>query len=375
VSSASGTAAAPPAAPEKASFLDVTVPAGLKAGDHFVASTPSGSRVRVLVPEGAGACMKVRINVPAEALKRRRRLDMVKSPKEWRQSVYEGETAVEGALQKKSGAGKTRRWVTRFFSIQGHYLKYFSDDRMVATKGVLDLDQLAECHVEADRKSGLLIVILLLTRDEALQLRAQSSVEASRWATTLSAFIKSPQGVGEGGEKEEEEEEEEEEGASVAPLRVAHAAKAAKAAAAAKAAKAAAKGGEDDAAAADEEAEDERKEGAAEQGEESAAADPAAAGTGEEEKEEEEEAAGQQAVPQHRGEGAPPNVSALQSALRRVLEEAELREPFLPQAATAPSPEKKRKRRSSFVKGKKNLRAVRRRRLSAASPPPLRRSC
>ena len=77
--------------------------------------------------------------------KKKAMLNLKRTPQ--RASMYEGDVVLEGELQKQT-SGSLRRWVTRYFTIRGHYLKYYQDEEKESVKGVFDLSQVSECRVE-----------------------------------------------------------------------------------------------------------------------------------------------------------------------------------------------------------------------------------
>jgi ankyrin repeat protein len=84
-----------------------------------------------------------------------RRMSFNKSKNTFRASVYEGETKAEGYLAKQT-TGFRKRWQNRFFVLSGHYLKYYEDQKQATTKGVIDINELEVCQMEADGTTLLL---------------------------------------------------------------------------------------------------------------------------------------------------------------------------------------------------------------------------
>ena len=130
----------------------------------------------------------------ATASKKKPRRPTVKNLKKGgRTSMYEGETLMAGSLEKLA-SGRRKRWQLRYFSLRGHYLKYFPDRHMAEVKGVVDMACVRGVIVE-----GNMITIDL---DGApMQLRADGAKEgedggeamtpeeeAAKWGTLFQAF-------------------------------------------------------------------------------------------------------------------------------------------------------------------------------------------
>ena len=109
--------------------------------------------------------------------------------------MYEGDVLMEGTLSKLS-SGVVKRWSKRYFTLRGHYLKYFKDERMEDVKGVLDIYEVSECKLEVVDLNTQLITLALAGGQE---LKLQGGTQAARaWVKVIGATIDS--GRGEGGD-------------------------------------------------------------------------------------------------------------------------------------------------------------------------------
>ena len=75
---------------------------------------------------------------------RGRRSSFAKDKSSFRASMHEGAVVVEGYAKKRS-TGFRKTWQARFFVVEGHYLKYFGDERKAEMKGAVDLNDLQSC--------------------------------------------------------------------------------------------------------------------------------------------------------------------------------------------------------------------------------------
>ena len=73
-----------------------------------------------------------------------RRRSFSKDARSFRPSVHEGATLIEGFAKKRS-TGFRKTWQTRYFAVEGHYLKYYLDARKKEVKGAADLAELRTC--------------------------------------------------------------------------------------------------------------------------------------------------------------------------------------------------------------------------------------
>ena len=54
-----------------------------------------------------------------------------------------------------------KRWLTRFFSLEGKYLKYYTDEKRSALKGAVDMNRLQECKFAVTDSHVLLLELLV----------------------------------------------------------------------------------------------------------------------------------------------------------------------------------------------------------------------
>ena len=120
-----------------------------------------------------------------------------------------------------------RRWQARYFSLRGHYLKYFADARKSEIKGILDLQTAVACY--PSKQEGAFVVKFGGVGKGSMKLRAGGDREARKWMVAFRAFTGQSEaeqdaagaaaaaaavsGDDEDDDKGGEEEEEDEEGA------------------------------------------------------------------------------------------------------------------------------------------------------------------
>jgi hypothetical protein len=79
-----------------------------------------------------------------------------------------------------------RRWQARYFSLRGHYLKYFADARKSEIKGILDLQTAVECY--PSKQEGAFVVKFGGVGKGSIKLRAAGDAEARKWMVAFRAF-------------------------------------------------------------------------------------------------------------------------------------------------------------------------------------------
>ena len=123
--------------------------------------------------------------------KKRRSIKNLK--RDGRGSMNEGDALLEGSLEKLA-SGRRKRWQLRYFSLRGHYLKYYADNRKAEVKGVIDMACVDNVDVEGN-------MITLDLGGSPLQLRADGAEEgedggkamspeqeASKWGAIFEVF-------------------------------------------------------------------------------------------------------------------------------------------------------------------------------------------
>lgn len=105
----------------------------------------------------------------------------------FRKSVFEEEILIEGAL-KKFSHGVFKRWQERYFTVQGHYLKYYTDSNKIQRdlKGTIDLAGMT--GVMKTKKKGEFRVVVGTEKGGAL-LQATTQEEADEWVSVLSSMV------------------------------------------------------------------------------------------------------------------------------------------------------------------------------------------
>ena len=76
--------------------------------------------------------------------------------KRWhRPSVFDQAIVKQGSLKKRS-SGLVKRWQERYFTLQGHYLKYYADINKIQKdlKGTIDLAETVEPHCRKAKGDG-----------------------------------------------------------------------------------------------------------------------------------------------------------------------------------------------------------------------------
>jgi hypothetical protein len=101
------------------------------------------------------------------------------SKKGFRPSVFEEAIVKEGKLFKLS-SGMIKRYQERYFTLQGHYLKYYADSNKIQKdlKGTIDLNTTIEPHL---RTSGELEFELLLQDGSVAKLKSDTQEDADEW--------------------------------------------------------------------------------------------------------------------------------------------------------------------------------------------------
>jgi hypothetical protein len=128
-----------------------------------------------------------------------------------RRSMYEGDIQIEGELKKFTSNGLTKRWVSRYFTIRGHYLKYYDNAEKTDVKGVLDLAEIQSARLEVldftTRKitleSNVAAPLLLKGPTNVMEEWVRVIDEVARNATTAAAAA-----AGGGGEEPTNDKEE-----------------------------------------------------------------------------------------------------------------------------------------------------------------------
>ena len=110
--------------------------------------------------------------------------------------MYEGDVLMEGTLSKQ-GSGVMKRWAKRYFTLRGHYLKYFKDDRMEDVKGVLDIYEVSECKLEVVDLNTQMIT-LVLAGGQSLKLQGGTQA-ATAWVKAIGATIERGQSQSQSG--------------------------------------------------------------------------------------------------------------------------------------------------------------------------------
>eukprot|EP00937_MAST-01D_sp_MAST-1D-sp2_P007584 g7584.t1 len=106
----------------------------------------------------------------------------------FRNSVFEDAILIEGYL-KKFSHGVFKRWQERYFTVQGHYLKYYTDSNKIRKdlKGTIDLDDMQSCRLTGKSKGEF--QLQLKGEGDAL-LKASSDDEAAKWVDILAAMVR-----------------------------------------------------------------------------------------------------------------------------------------------------------------------------------------
>jgi hypothetical protein len=121
-------------------------------------------------------------------------------------SIFEEAITKEGKLYKKS-SGMIKRYQERYFTLQGHYLKYYADSNKIQKdlKGTIDLNETVAPHIRID---GLEFEVVLKDKQTA-KLKADTQEDADDWVTICMSRLPEPLKSGQlEGEKTDEPEEE-----------------------------------------------------------------------------------------------------------------------------------------------------------------------
>jgi hypothetical protein len=113
-----------------------------------------------------------------------------------RKSVFEGHVRKEGVLEKK-GTGGIKSWSERFFTCQGHYLRY-KDSKTAQqsgpdeswTKGTINLNTVTQIDVKIEGEKKPLLKIQ--AGGLLIKLRAASGDEVKSWADACLAGMDDP---------------------------------------------------------------------------------------------------------------------------------------------------------------------------------------
>jgi hypothetical protein len=113
-----------------------------------------------------------------------------------RKSVFMGRVRKEGILEKK-GTGAAKKWHERYFTCQGHYLRY-KDSKTAQqsgpdeswTKGTIDLNTITQIDVKIEGEKKPLLKIQAGGR--LIKLRAASKEEVESWADACMAGMDDP---------------------------------------------------------------------------------------------------------------------------------------------------------------------------------------
>jgi hypothetical protein len=100
-----------------------------------------------------------------------------------RHSMHEGDTMMQGPLNKMS-SGLYKRWQERYFALRGHYLKYFPDEQKACVKGVWDMDDLHSCTMPEETT-----ILLTFEGNTKLQLNAADEQTARLWHANFSEHV------------------------------------------------------------------------------------------------------------------------------------------------------------------------------------------
>lgn len=105
---------------------------------------------------------------------------------QFRNSVFDEACIIEGYLKKYSH-GVFRRWQDRYFTVQGHYLKYYTDSNKIRKdlKGTIDLDGVKGANLTGKAKGEFRVV---LAEGEAV-MKAESDEEAMKWVEIIAAMV------------------------------------------------------------------------------------------------------------------------------------------------------------------------------------------
>eukprot|EP00937_MAST-01D_sp_MAST-1D-sp2_P004266 g4266.t1 len=103
----------------------------------------------------------------------------------FRNSVFEAPVIMEGWLKKHS-TGLIKRWQKRYFTIAGHYMKYYDDETKneKALKGTIDLNGL-----QSAAQTALEGELQLVIKGETIILHAESAADGARWINILEPMI------------------------------------------------------------------------------------------------------------------------------------------------------------------------------------------
>ena len=104
----------------------------------------------------------------------------------FRNSVFDEACIIEGYLKKYSH-GVFRRWQDRYFTVQGHYLKYYTDSNKIRKdlKGTIDLDGVKSALLTGKSKGEFRVV---LKEGEAV-MKAESDEEAMKWVEIIASMV------------------------------------------------------------------------------------------------------------------------------------------------------------------------------------------
>jgi hypothetical protein len=128
--------------------------------------------------------------------KQRRRQSITKSKAKFRQSVYQQEELVEGYLEKMS-SGLRKKWMTRYFAVGGHYLKYFKDQMKTDVRAVIDLNFLSKMSIPSESCMDIVV------NGALIQLRCPNAGEFKQWQKCLQGFLDTNRAAAQQGARED----------------------------------------------------------------------------------------------------------------------------------------------------------------------------
>jgi hypothetical protein len=102
-----------------------------------------------------------------------------------RTSVFQQAVLKEGYLEKLS-SGLAKQWLSRYFELSGHYLKYYEKKETksdVMLKGVVDLNDVNKVHAEGVQ------IIVALNDGSTIKLKGPSEEVARLWVKEIKQVI------------------------------------------------------------------------------------------------------------------------------------------------------------------------------------------
>ena len=88
----------------------------------------------------------------------------------------------------KKSKGAYKRWQKRYFTVRGHYLKYFKDEYKDKIKGVMDLLLIHKVQTQTDTEGNVIVLEFRGVKAPKVELLCESDSDLALWLQVFRSF-------------------------------------------------------------------------------------------------------------------------------------------------------------------------------------------